>query len=283
MLHEGLYRVRPVPSFVPLRPAQRMRDGKHAAALALKRLVVLSASAAWLCAVALTNGLGWFELASSALHLLIEVGLARDLKEVRQVWDDVTTPPKHGTSFEKLCMHLNRLNNYAFMYSGRVVLAVIYVPVQAVRTLAFALWHAPLEHTVFHAAVLLGGSNLFCGLSNISAHRYFAHRSFRTSRPAQFVLGLAAAASGQNGPLWWSSQHVEHHRHCDAENDPHSPGRAALSCGPFGRIFGALYAHVLWMTRRDHLEIKWENAMQFRRYPEVCSALSSALRMPPSQ
>jgi stearoyl-CoA desaturase (delta-9 desaturase) len=44
-------------------------------------------------------------------------------------------------------------------------------------------------------------------------HRYFAHRSFRTSRLFQFALAWLGASAGQNGPLWWVSHHRLHHRH----------------------------------------------------------------------
>ena len=32
-------------------------------------------------------------------------------------------------------------------------------------------------------------------------HRYFSHRSFKTSRAFQFVLAALAAANGQRGPI----------------------------------------------------------------------------------
>src|SRR5688500_14634893 len=34
-------------------------------------------------------------------------------------------------------------------------------------------------------------------------HRYFAHRTFKTSRVFQFVLALLAMSSAQQGVLWW--------------------------------------------------------------------------------
>jgi stearoyl-CoA desaturase (delta-9 desaturase) len=35
-------------------------------------------------------------------------------------------------------------------------------------------------------------------------HRYFAHRSYKTSRWFQFVLAWVGASSVQKGPLWWA-------------------------------------------------------------------------------
>ena len=38
-------------------------------------------------------------------------------------------------------------------------------------------------------------------------HRYFAHRTFKTSRAFQFVLALLGATATQKGVLWWAGHH----------------------------------------------------------------------------
>jgi len=43
-------------------------------------------------------------------------------------------------------------------------------------------------------------------------HRYFSHRSFKTSRWFQFVIAFMAMSSSQKGVLWWAA----HHRHITA-------------------------------------------------------------------
>ncbi len=53
--------------------------------------------------------------------------------------------------------------------------------------------------------------------------RYFSHRSYRTSRAAQFTFALLGANCVQRGPLWWAAHHRNHHRHADTEADVHSP------------------------------------------------------------
>ena len=67
-------------------------------------------------------------------------------------------------------------------------------------------------------------------------HRLLAHRSFKTSRPFQFVLALFGALAGQNGPLWWVGHHRYHHRHADVEADVHSP-RAGFFWSHMGWLF----------------------------------------------
>src|SRR5262245_26713184 len=46
-------------------------------------------------------------------------------------------------------------------------------------------------------------------------HRYFSHRSFKTSRVFQFFLAVMAQSSVQKGVLWWAAHHRAHHQHSD--------------------------------------------------------------------
>ena len=66
-------------------------------------------------------------------------------------------------------------------------------------------------------------------------HRYFSHRTFKTSRLVQFLGAFVACASGQRGPLWWAAHHRMHHRHSDTEHDSHSPHHKNF-----------LWSHTLW-------------------------------------
>ena len=54
-------------------------------------------------------------------------------------------------------------------------------------------------------------------------HRYFSHRTFSTSRAAQFIFALIGNSALQRGPLWWAAHHRHHHRYSDQPGDPHSP------------------------------------------------------------
>src|SRR5438132_1439460 len=42
-------------------------------------------------------------------------------------------------------------------------------------------------------------------------HRYFAHKSYRTSRAFQFVMAWLGCSALQKGPLWWAGHHRLHH------------------------------------------------------------------------
>ncbi len=88
-------------------------------------------------------------------------------------------------------------------------------------------------------------------------HRYFAHKTYRTSRAFQLVLALLGTTSVQKGPLWWAGIHRIHHRFSDQEGDVHSPND------------GFWYSHQGWI-----MDPKWEatpvdQIRDFARYPEL--------------
>ena len=89
-------------------------------------------------------------------------------------------------------------------------------------------------------------------------HRYFAHRSFKTSRTLQFLFALIGAASVQRGPLWWSAHHRNHHAHSDDPKDTHSPLQQ-----------GFLKSHMLWFLTRENFRTRHELAKDWQRYPEL--------------
>ena len=88
-------------------------------------------------------------------------------------------------------------------------------------------------------------------------HRYFAHKTFRTSRTMQFVFALIGSASVQRGPLWWAAHHRNHHRHADTEKDLHSPRR------------GFWFSHMGWFLTRRGFRTDWSVIGDFARFPEL--------------
>jgi stearoyl-CoA desaturase (delta-9 desaturase) len=88
-------------------------------------------------------------------------------------------------------------------------------------------------------------------------HRYFAHRTYRTSRAFQFVLALIGCSSLQKGPLWWAGGHRRHHRYADQPGDMHSPKR------------GFWYAHQLWIFDPAWGPTEVDRIRDFARYPEL--------------
>jgi len=88
-------------------------------------------------------------------------------------------------------------------------------------------------------------------------HRYFAHKTFKTSRAFQFVLALLGTAATQKGPLWWASLHRIHHRESDGPGDVHSPKR------------GFYYSHQGWIFDKRWQATRLDLIPDFAKYPEI--------------
>jgi len=89
-------------------------------------------------------------------------------------------------------------------------------------------------------------------------HRYFSHRTFRTSRFFQFILAAWGNASVQRGALWWASVHRHHHRHSDTEEDAHSPG-----------MRGFVWSHIGWMTSSKNFPTDYKSVRDLAQFPEL--------------
>ena len=89
-------------------------------------------------------------------------------------------------------------------------------------------------------------------------HRYFSHRSFKTSRFCQFLFAVLGNSAAQRGPLWWASHHRNHHRVSDQESDVHSPHRHSF-----------LWSHVGWITSRSNYATKLQAVPDLAKFPEL--------------
>jgi stearoyl-CoA desaturase (Delta-9 desaturase) len=88
-------------------------------------------------------------------------------------------------------------------------------------------------------------------------HRYFSHRSFKTSRVVQFLLAFGGTTAVQKGPLWWASHHRIHHRFTDLDGDVHSPRD------------GIWWSHVGWILSTKYKATDLSNIADFAAYPEL--------------
>lgn len=89
-------------------------------------------------------------------------------------------------------------------------------------------------------------------------HRYFSHRTYKTSRWFQFVLGWLGTSAAQQGPLWWAAHHRHHHRHSDDEEDIHSPIHK-----------GFWWSHVGWVICKKYEKTNIQAIPDFAKYPEL--------------
>ena len=88
-------------------------------------------------------------------------------------------------------------------------------------------------------------------------HRYFSHRTYKTSRWFQFVLAFLGASAAQKGPLWWAAHHRHHHRYSDTEEDIHPPS------------YGLWWAHVGWVLSARFVDTREDLIKDFTTFPEI--------------
>ena len=89
-------------------------------------------------------------------------------------------------------------------------------------------------------------------------HRYFSHKTFKTSRVMQFVFAVLGNTAIQRGALWWAAHHRHHHKYSDEEPDPHSPITKTL-----------LRSHIGWITLRENFPTRKKWIPDLWKFPEL--------------
>lgn len=89
-------------------------------------------------------------------------------------------------------------------------------------------------------------------------HRYFSHRSYKTSRVFQFCLAFLGASAAQKGPIWWASHHRHHHKHSDTEEDVHTPV-----------LHGVWWSHVGWVMSSEFTTTNLALVKDLLKFPEL--------------
>jgi stearoyl-CoA desaturase (delta-9 desaturase) len=89
-------------------------------------------------------------------------------------------------------------------------------------------------------------------------HRYFSHRTYKTSRWFQFLLALLAVSTVQKGVLWWASHHRLHHRVSDQPGDVHSVKQN-----------GFWWSHMNWILSNKHNDTDQDRVKDLMKYPEL--------------
>jgi stearoyl-CoA desaturase (delta-9 desaturase) len=135
---------------------------------------------------------------------------------------------------------------------------------QVISSIPFLLFHAAALSVFwvkFHwwyplACLLLYGVRMF--FVTAGYHRYFSHRSFKTTRWFQFVIAFLAMSSSQKGVLWWAAHHRHHHRFSDEDEDVHSP-----------TLFGFFWAHIGWILSDKYNDTRLHYIGDFAKFPEL--------------
>ena len=107
-------------------------------------------------------------------------------------------------------------------------------------------------------AWLVGGYALRMFLITGVYHRYYSHRTYRTSRAFQFVVALLCHLTAQKSVLWWAAHHRNHHKYSDQPQDIHSP-----------RQRGFWWSHMFWILAKRYRATEYARIPDFAKYPEL--------------
>lgn len=158
------------------------------------------------------------------------------MRSIRYWFDSQTPAPQSDVA--KAGVDWFRIIPFILLHLGCFAVIWVGVSTAAVVTALMLFWIRMFAITAFY-------------------HRYFAHKSFKTSRWLQAVFAVIGASATQRGPLWWAAHHRKHHRHADGENDPHSPRQ------------GFLWSHMGWFLSRKNFRADYSLVPELARYPEL--------------
>ena len=134
---------------------------------------------------------------------------------------------------------------------------VAAIPFWSVHVLAVVgMWKLGLTWKGVAIAVLFYYVRMFAVTAGY--HRYFAHKTYKTSRAFQFFLAMLAQSSTQKGALWWAAHHRLHHKYSDKPEDIHSM-----------KLRGFYWSHVGWILAHKHDSTEWQEIQDFAKYPEL--------------
>jgi stearoyl-CoA desaturase (delta-9 desaturase) len=95
-----------------------------------------------------------------------------------------------------------------------------------------------------------------CGFSiTLGYHRLFSHLTFRAHWLVRLFTVVFGAAAFESSVLWWSSEHRNHHKHVDHDQDPYSISK------------GLFYAHIGWLMFKLKPETTLENVVDLKKDP----------------
>src|SRR5438552_15337910 len=149
------------------------------------------------------------------------------------------------------------VRNWAVRLSnGSTISILAAIPFAVIHLLSLGIFFFPFHWSYLIASAALLVVRMF--FVTAGYHRYFSHRSYKTSRAFQFFIAFMAMTSSQKGVLWWAAHHRHHHRYSDQEDDLHSP-----------TLFGFFWSHVGWIISDKYNDTRLNYIADFAKFPEL--------------
>ena len=145
---------------------------------------------------------------------------------------------------------------YALITSGKEIDWMRVIPFIILHLSCFMIFFVGFSWTAFVVCMSLFAIRMFAITGFY--HRYFSHKTFRTSRFVQCLFAMIGATAVQRGPLWWSAHHRGHHMHSDTTEDKHSP-----------KEHGFIWSHMGWFLTKSNFVTNTKLIRELIRFPEL--------------
>ena len=129
----------------------------------------------------------------------------------------------------------------------------MWAPVHLAGALALFYWNSSVLNSFLVGYVLVSGLGIAVGY-----HRFYSHRSFKTTKLTQVLLTWCGVLGCQGKPIYWASIHrTIHHPHADTALDLHTPSK------------GWWHAYMGWMFKIDPSTAKLKGVGDLVRDPII--------------
>jgi len=145
---------------------------------------------------------------------------------------------------------------YASISSGKEIDWMRVIPFILLHLSCFLIFLVGFSWIAFTVCITLFAIRMFAITGFY--HRYFSHKTFRTSRFIQFLFAMIGATAVQRGPLWWAAHHRGHHIHSDTPEDKHSP-----------QEHGFFWSHMGWFLTKSNFVTNTKFIRELIRFPEL--------------
>jgi stearoyl-CoA desaturase (delta-9 desaturase) len=145
---------------------------------------------------------------------------------------------------------------YALISSGKEIDWMRVIPFIILHLSCFMIFFVGFSWAAFVVCMSLFAIRMFAITGFY--HRYFSHKTFRTSRFVQCLFAMIGATAVQRGPLWWAAHHRGHHIHSDTTEDKHSP-----------KEHGFIWSHMGWFLTKSNFVTNTKLIRELIRFPEL--------------
>ena len=133
------------------------------------------------------------------------------------------------------------INKFLNQYNLPTLISIVILNI---LTISYFPYYVYKNGIVWQEPVLFIIGWIFSGMGiTIGYHRYFSHKTFKTSPFIEWILMICGTMGLQNKIVNWCSDHRRHHKKLDTIDDPYSIKE------------GFFHAHIGWVIKKGNENI----------------------------